>query len=96
MYRFHPSVQWHQGYPNRQEIVAQVRRLFREYGLEKRTRFNTTVERVYRDKGCWVVNDASQGRFDGVIAAVGTCGKPKMARVQGMDEFGGRCTIRAS
>ncbi|KAH6892951.1 hypothetical protein B0T10DRAFT_262684 [Thelonectria olida] len=89
MYRFHPSVQWQEGYPNRKEIVTQVQQLFKDYGLKKRTRFNTKVEKVYQEKGRWIVNDPSQGRFDGVIAAIGTCGAPKMPHMQGMDKFEG-------
>lgn len=91
MYRFHPSVRWERGYPDRQQIVSQVRELWRRYGLEARTRFGTPVRRVRQDgRGRWVVNDdPSLGRFDGVIAAVGTCGEPKVPRLPGMDRFRG-------
>ncbi|KAI5461760.1 flavin-binding monooxygenase-like family protein [Mariannaea sp. PMI_226] len=89
MYRFHPSVRWQEGYPNRREIVDQVQQIFRRYGLDKRTRFNTKVKNVYRQNGRWIVNDASFGRFDGIIAAIGTCGAPKMPHVQGMEKFKG-------
>ncbi|SCN84795.1 related to ACB 4-hydroxyacetophenone monooxygenase [Fusarium fujikuroi] len=39
--------------------------------------------------GRWIVNDPSLGRFGGVIAAVGTCGAPKMPKIPGMDNFKG-------
>ncbi|KAF1816321.1 FAD/NAD(P)-binding domain-containing protein [Eremomyces bilateralis CBS 781.70] len=90
MYRFHPSVRWKGGYPDRQQIVDQVRRLWEEYGLGERTQFNTAVEKVYQDKrGRWIINDPSNGRFDGVIAAVGTCGDPKMPHMDGQEDFKG-------
>jgi hypothetical protein len=90
MYRFHPSVKWTGGYPNRQQIVSQITELWKKYGLESRTRFDTPVEKVYKDdKGRWIINNTSLGRFDGIIAAVGTCGEAKMPHIPGMDKFKG-------
>ncbi|RDW91879.1 FAD protein [Coleophoma crateriformis] len=90
MYRFHPSVQWKGGYPNRQQIVSQITELWKKYGLEERTKFNKKVEKVYKDdKGRWIINNPSEGRFDGIIAAVGTCGDAKMPKMDGMDKFKG-------
>lgn len=90
MYRFHPSVQWERGYPDRQQIITQVQQLWKRYGLDRKTRFNYKVEKTYQDdKGRWIINNPSQGRFDGLIAAVGTCGDPKIPTVPGMDKFKG-------
>lgn len=90
MYRFHPSVQWSGGYPNRQQIVSQITQLWKRYGLEKKTKFDTKVEKVYQDdKGRWIINDPSLGRFEGIVAAVGTCGDAKMPHIPGMDKFKG-------
>ncbi|PFH61840.1 hypothetical protein XA68_16071 [Ophiocordyceps unilateralis] len=89
MYRFHPSVSWQQGYPDRGQIVAEVRRLWARYGLRDKTRFNVRVESVYRDGGSWIVNDPENGRFDGVVVAVGTCGDVKMPPLAGADKFVG-------
>ncbi|KAK4134668.1 FAD/NAD(P)-binding domain-containing protein [Trichocladium antarcticum] len=90
MYRFHPSVQWARGYPDRAQILSEVRQLWQRYGLDTRTRFHTQVERVYQDnRGRWIVNDASLGRFDGVITAVGTCGAPRLPAMPGMDRYQG-------
>ncbi|KAF3359636.1 hypothetical protein VDGD_07888 [Verticillium dahliae] len=90
MYRFHPSVNWERGYPDRQQIVSQVRQLWERYGLDTRTRFNTPVNNVYQDdKGRWIVNNTSNGRFEGIIGAVGTCGEPKMPKVDGIEKFQG-------
>lgn len=78
MYRFHPSLQWDCGYPDRQQILSQLRQLWLTYGLESKTKFNTKIDKVYQDEhGRWILNDASHGKFDGLIAAVGTCGEPK-------------------
>lgn len=90
MYRFHPSVNWSEGYPSRREIVEQVEKLWKRYGLQTRTKFETRVDKVYQDKmGRWIVNNPSFGRFEGIIAAVGTCGEPKVPHMEGMDKFGG-------
>ena len=54
------------------------------------TTFNTRVTKAYKDPhGRWIVDDPSCGRFDGVIAAIGTCGSPKMAHVPGQEKFKG-------
>lgn len=90
MYRFHPSVHWKKGYPDRKQIVLQITSLWERYGLESKTEFNTRVERVYKNPhGRWIVNDPSLGRSDGVIAAIGTCGDPKMSHISGQENFKG-------
>jgi uncharacterized NAD(P)/FAD-binding protein YdhS len=90
MYRFHPSVQWKGGYPKQDQIVDQVRQLWHRYELDQRTQFNTRVEKIYKDKlGRWIINNPSNGRFDGIIPAIGTCGKPKTAHLPGQDTFKG-------
>ncbi|KAI1083666.1 monooxygenase [Whalleya microplaca] len=88
MYRFHPSVKWEGGYPDRQQIISQVKQLWERYGLDTRTKFNTKVDKVYKDnKGRWIINNPANGRFEGVIAAVGTCGDPKMPKMEGSDKY---------
>jgi hypothetical protein len=90
MYRFHPSVRWQKGYPNREQIVQAVTDLWHKYGLEGKTEFNTTVKKVYKDsQGRWIVNDPSNGRFDGVMACIGTCGDPKIPHIPGQEQFKG-------
>ncbi|KAF2671062.1 FAD/NAD(P)-binding domain-containing protein [Microthyrium microscopicum] len=91
MYRFHPSVKWGKGYPSRQEIVKQIQDLWKRYDLDKHTHFDTKVNKVYKNKkGQWVINDESHGTFDGVIAAVGTCGDAQIPHVPGMGNFKGK------
>ncbi|KAL1870558.1 hypothetical protein VTK73DRAFT_2533 [Phialemonium thermophilum] len=90
MFRFHPSVKWDRGYPDRQQILSQVRQLWKRYGLDAKTKFNTRVDKMYKDdSGRWIINNTANGRFDGVIAAVGTCGEPKIPHMPGMDRFKG-------
>lgn len=90
MYRFFPSLQWGSGYPDRQQIVSQITYLWKQYGLQNRTKFNTRVASVYKDKqGRWLINDPANGRFDGVVAAVGTCGEPKMPHLPNQEVFRG-------
>jgi cation diffusion facilitator CzcD-associated flavoprotein CzcO len=91
MYRFHPSIKWRKGYPDRQQIVSQVKELWLRYGLDKHTTFNTKVTKIYQDKKKrWIINDPSNGRFDGVLVAVGTCAEPKSPHIPGMDKFKGK------
>ncbi|KAF1345398.1 putative dimethylaniline monooxygenase [Delphinella strobiligena] len=90
MYRFFPSVHWSTGYPNRKESVDAVVKLWKTYGLEDKTRFNHKVESIRKGKNNkWVVDDGSDGLFDGVIAAVGSCGDPKVPHVPGQEKFKG-------
>ncbi|KAF1985787.1 FAD/NAD(P)-binding domain-containing protein [Aulographum hederae CBS 113979] len=90
MYRFHPSLKWSKGYPDRRQIVSQITDLWERYDLEPRTRFNTHVTKVYKDdKDHWIINDPSNGHFDAVIAAIGTCGDPKVPHLPGQDKFKG-------
>lgn len=90
MYRFHPSVQWTKGYPSQSQIVQQIRLLWKRYRLEDKTKFNFVVNKTYKDnQGRWIVNNPSNGRFDGIVAAVGTCGQPSMPAFDGQDKFQG-------
>jgi thioredoxin reductase len=90
MYRFHPSVQWESGYPTRQQIIDQITNLWKRYHLDEKTEFQTKVEKIYKDStGRWVVNNAANGHFDGVIAAVGSCGDPQMPRLPSQEKFEG-------
>lgn len=70
MYRFHPAVKYDTGYPNRKQIVGQVEELWKKYHLEGKTKFGTKVENVYKNEhGQWLINDESNGRFNGVIVS---------------------------
>ena len=71
--------------------MSQITELWKKYDLEERTTFDTKVEKVYQDySGRWIINDPSNGRFEGIIAAVGTCGDAKMPHIPGMNKFKGQ------
>ena len=90
LYRFHPSVKWKGGYPKQNQIVEQITQLWLRYGLDERTKFHTRVTSVSKDRqGRWLINNPTNGRFDGVIAAVGTCGDVKMPHIPGQEKFTG-------
>lgn len=91
MYRFHPSIRFRRGYPDRQNIIREITELWRRYKLNERTKFGVRVRSVWKDNksGKWVVEDPSYGTFDGIIAAVGTCGKPKIPHISGQERFKG-------
>ncbi|KAJ7024288.1 FAD/NAD(P)-binding domain-containing protein [Mycena alexandri] len=89
LYRFHPGVLWRHAFPLRDEILSEITRIWQEYQLEPRTRFETpvtSVKRVESESGShqWLINDGSEGPFDAVIVTVGTCGKPKWIHLDGM------------
>ena len=91
MYRFQPSVKWSEGYPKRHEIVGAIEKVWKKYGLEDKTKFHTRVTKTYKDAhGRWILNDTSNGRFDGLLVAVGTCGDPKIPHIPGQDKFKGK------
>ncbi|WFD04438.1 hypothetical protein MOBT1_003148 [Malassezia obtusa] len=101
MYRFHPLVHWTAWYPHRDEILENVRKIWKIYGLKDRTRFNTKVEKVERapsstklegNKGHtrWIINGNQSEVFDGIVATIGTCGKPKMIHLPGEKNFKGK------
>lgn len=90
-YKFHDSVSWENDYPNRQEILGQVKKLWDFYGLAERTTFNCKVNNTFQEEdGKWVVNDSSNGYFDGLVAAVGTCGDVYAPKIAGQGFFGGQ------
>lgn len=90
MYRFFPSVNWEGGYPDRQQIVSQITKVWKTYQLDQKTSFDTKVDKVLKDdQGRYIINDPSNGRFEGVIAAVGTCGDPKTPHIAGQEKFKG-------
>ncbi|KAJ7161481.1 FAD/NAD(P)-binding domain-containing protein [Mycena crocata] len=84
LYRFHPAVLWRHAFPLRDEILSEITRIWREYKLEPRTRFETTVTSVKRVDHKWQINDGADGGFDAVIVTIGTCGKPKWIHLDGM------------
>ncbi|GAA5982633.1 hypothetical protein JCM5350_002128 [Sporobolomyces pararoseus] len=100
LYRFHPTVRWTKGFPQRDEIIGQIKGVWERYGLEKKTKFKTRVERVTRDESStdprkhgharWKINDGEDGIFDAIICAVGTCGAPKMIELEGQSSFKGK------
>ncbi|GAA5963752.1 hypothetical protein JCM3765_006839 [Sporobolomyces pararoseus] len=100
LYRFHPTVRWTKGFPQRDEIIGQIKGVWERYDLAKKTRFKTRVDRVTRDDSStdprehgharWKINDGEDGIFDAIICAVGTCGAPKMIEVEGQSSFKGK------
>lgn len=91
MFRFHPSVEWKTPYPNQQQIRDEIVSLWERYGLQKHTVFNTSIRSVKEtDDGKWIVKNGEHGAFDGIIAAVGTCGDPKIPTLPNQNSFKGR------
>ncbi|KAL2104750.1 hypothetical protein VUR80DRAFT_9717 [Thermomyces stellatus] len=92
MYRFHPSVRYDAAYPAQQEIRDQIIGVWKRYGLQDKTVFDTKVTSVKQaDDGRWVINDNEEayGRFDGILATVGVCGDPKMPTLPDQSKFRG-------
>ncbi|OJD18183.1 hypothetical protein AJ78_01796 [Emergomyces pasteurianus Ep9510] len=94
MFRFHPAVKWDSAYPTQSQIKNQIIKIWKNYDLERRTVFNTLIKSIdsHNKDGKWVINnsEAKYGTFDGVIAAVGSCGDPKMPYLPHQDQFEGK------
>ncbi|TQB70391.1 hypothetical protein MPDQ_000605 [Monascus purpureus] len=93
LYRFHPAVHYDSPYPSQREVRRQIYNLWKRYGLEHRTIFDTPVRSVRRNKeGKFVINqdEGKYGSFDGVIAAVGVSGDLNMPLIQGQEKFKGQ------
>lgn len=91
MYRFFPTVFWRKGYPNRKEIVEQIEKVWKTYNLQEKTTFDYKVTSTKEDKnGRWIVNDNADQKFDGIIAAIGSCGDAKMPHIPGQEKFRGK------
>lgn len=88
-YQPHPSIRWSCEYPTQEEITRQIRNLWLRSGLRERTTFHCPVRSLTRDGERWVVNDGADGHFDGVIAAVGTCGQARGCALAGQEMFAG-------
>lgn len=89
-YTFHPGVEWQSQYPKRAEILGQVQKLWKNYGLDKRSTFNCRVHTTAKKNGKWEVNGGMHGKFDGLIAAVGTCGEMYAPGMNGQQHYQGR------
>ncbi|KAH8111650.1 FAD/NAD-binding domain-containing protein [Phellopilus nigrolimitatus] len=59
IYRFHPAVFWREGFPKRDEILHEITRVWREYKLESRTKFESEVVKVERVPGTGPAKDGS-------------------------------------
>ncbi|SPO34846.1 related to monooxygenase [Pseudozyma flocculosa] len=100
MYRFHPLVKYTRGYPKRDEILDNTRRIWKTYDLDRRTRFNTKIDKVTRHHSStdpkeggharWVINGNDDEVFDGLVCCTGTCGKPKQMDLPNQDKFRGK------
>lgn len=96
MYRFHPSVKWSNHFPVRKgEILSELQKIWDDYRLRSRTRFNFTVKQVTREKASedqpskWSINNGVDGVFDGLVVAVGTCGPAQRIDFVGRELFQG-------
>jgi len=100
MYRFHPLVHYTEFYPFRDEILNNLRKVWKMYGLAERTRFNTEVKSVERHSSStpltnknghtrWIINGNQSEVFDAVVATIGTCGPPKRFELPGEKNFKG-------
>ena len=88
-YHPHSSVRWSCEYPSQAEIIQQIRNLWLRFELQEKTKFHCPVQSVTRAGSRWLINDGSDGLFDGIIAAIGTCGPARSCYVPGQENFKG-------
>lgn len=53
LYRFFPGVQWSRVFPLRDEILAQLHKIWTEYHLAERMRLKTKVTSIKRHAELW-------------------------------------------
>ncbi|MCO5566069.1 hypothetical protein L7F22_019745 [Adiantum nelumboides] len=102
LYRWHPAVLWSKGYPKRDEILKNVKMIWKKYDLQKRTRFNTKIDSVTRHSSStdpkeggharWIINGEQNVVYDGLVVSTGTCGEPKKMDLPNQDRFKGVIT----
>ncbi|PWN29568.1 FAD/NAD(P)-binding domain-containing protein [Jaminaea rosea] len=100
MYRWFPAVKYTRGYPRRDEILENVKNIWKLYQLDQRTRLKTRVKSVTRHQSStdpakgghsrWVINGDQSEVYDGLVVATGTCGKPKMIDLPNQEKFMGK------
>ncbi|KZV98830.1 FAD/NAD(P)-binding domain-containing protein [Exidia glandulosa HHB12029] len=97
------AVSWDETYNGAEDgerpwVFDEIRKVWAEYDLERRTRFNTPVLSVTRmhpeltatpGSTRWLVNGVEDEIFDAVIVAVGTCGSPRREILPHADQFAG-------
>lgn len=84
-------------FPTRAEVFDYLRRYATLFGLDVRTRFGTTVERLERAGDGWLVgHTAGVERFDRVVVASGRFHSPTAPDVPGLADFAGPGGVESS
>ncbi|AKF86273.1 hypothetical protein MFUL124B02_24225 [Myxococcus fulvus 124B02] len=88
LYRFHPSVSWSVRYPDRDQVLGEIARLWRSGGLQACTRFQSPVSRLEPlQGGRWRINGRED--YDAVICCLGTCHSPRVPVWEGAEDYQG-------
>jgi cation diffusion facilitator CzcD-associated flavoprotein CzcO len=75
--------------PNRDLILTRLARIWHDYSLDIRTKFDTVIQTVSEEWGQWQINGGLMGGFNGVIVALGVCGEPRVPPLQKLQTFQG-------
>ncbi|EGG08412.1 uncharacterized protein MELLADRAFT_52200 [Melampsora larici-populina 98AG31] len=81
LYRFHPSVLWSRSFPKQAEILNQIQR--------KPTHLLTPSNLQTLRKTVWKIDQGTEGLFDSLIIAIGTCDKPYQRQWVSQQDFHG-------
>lgn len=87
MYGFNPCSPVDNRPVSRKQILQTIERLWQQHGLEARTRFNARIEEIIRVGDKLILDHPRNGRFDGVIVAIGTCGDQSVPRLENIHNF---------
>jgi cation diffusion facilitator CzcD-associated flavoprotein CzcO len=92
-YSFRPNPDWSHAYSPGTEIRQYFEDVAREYGVERRVRFNDEVVKAEFVDGRWHLETAQGHRdvVDVVIAATGVLHHPRYPDIEGLDTFAGAC-----
>ncbi len=95
LYRFSfaPNPDWTSHYSPGAEIQAYVRKVARDFDVERYIRYDSEVTRAVFEKGRWRLSGAQGelGLFDAVISATGVLHQPVYPDIAGLDRFAGSC-----
>ncbi|MBV9411927.1 MAG: NAD(P)/FAD-dependent oxidoreductase [Acidimicrobiia bacterium] len=91
-YSFAPNPEWSHTFSPGNEIRAYLEDVAKRFGVAKRIRYGTEVNRLeFRSDGRWAVetSDGTHAEADVVIAATGVLHHPRYPDIEGLDDFGG-------
>ena len=94
-YSFAQNPHWSRTYARQPEILAYLKRVASERGIDRKIVFGTAITQLLwqEEAGCWRLETADRRWFTAraVVSAVGALHTPKRPDLPGLDRFAGPC-----